>query len=155
MRMVAGKCPNCGAPLDHPAGDERSACDYCGARLHAAVVSRDSMPSSFPREIEELDQEWESYRATWLERKTTGEYDVPDPEDCRMGAWVTGVAAALGLLGCILTGNLRLAIIPIAAGAVMIFVLLRQAKVGSVYVRSLANYRAAREDLLKRYGLMS
>ncbi len=169
MRMRALVCRRCGAPLDVPARIERLACDYCGSHIDvhrrpapaekANEVSRERVEHS-PEErrarqaLDELDREWEEYRATYLPRhRTTGQYDVHDPEHCRAGAALVAITGIIGVPLLFWWGGGRadgVALLAAMTTAVLLVVLLRQAKIGRVYQNSLRNYREARADLVRR-----
>jgi DNA-directed RNA polymerase subunit RPC12/RpoP len=164
MRMRALVCRQCGAPLDVPARIEHLACDYCGCHIEvhrrpapaekANAASREHSPEErrARQALDELDREWEEYRATYLPRnRTTGEYDVHDPEHCRAGAALVAIAGSLGVPLLFWWGGVDgLALLAAMTTTVLLVVLLRQAKIGRVYQNSLRNYREARADLARR-----
>jgi hypothetical protein len=156
MRIIALKCSQCSAPLDVPADREQITCIWCGSILHVSQLkpAAEAVPppevGAGQAELNKLDAEWEEYRTTWLERDDAGEYVVPEPEACRMGAWATGIIAAFFAIGGIAVGSLAWVILPTIIAVVVIAVLLRQAKIGEVYQRSLENYRRARQEILSR-----
>lgn len=92
----------------------------------------------------ELDREWEEYRAQYLSWNDNGEYDVPDPEACRTGLWLSlGFGACAALLSAYL-GPPELAILVVLAAVGVVVPLRRQEQVGRMYQRSLKNYHTAR-----------
>ena len=153
MRMLAFQCPQCGAPNDRPAGSEGRRCEYCGGALYLGTASTAEVAAD-PRspDVRELDREWEDYRAQWLPRNPQGEYEVPVPEHCETGAWLTGIGGAITAFA--LTGLLGwgLGIVGMLTTVGVALVLKRQAEIGRVYARSLANYQRARRALLERGG---
>lgn len=156
MRYLAANCRNCGAPLDPPARSSAIRCEYCHARFERADEAIDRVddnaaaarPPSLPAAVVELDREWEEYRRGLLTRRETGEYDIPEPEHCRMGIRVVMVVGAIGL-AMLMLGHMQNFAVLWSLGAIgTMAVLRRQAEVGAVYQRSLANYHAARRALL-------
>jgi hypothetical protein len=156
MRIIALTCSQCSGPLDVPADREQITCPWCRCILHVSQLKPATPSSSGPdvgplqAELDQLDAEWEEYRATWLYRDDSGEYVVPEPEACRMGAWATGGIGAIVAIGGLASGSWGLVILSIVIAGVVIAVLLRQAKIGEVYQRSLENYRRARQEILSR-----
>lgn len=158
MRFVALKCDHCGAPLDVPADREQFTCGYCGTGLHLSHPSPKETPQGKPpdeqtrqilAELDQLDREWEAYRAQYLNRSETGEYVIPEEDACRMGAWVAGILGVLGAI-LLLSAGWLMAFVVVVLTVGVVLVLLRQAKVGRVYLRSLDNYRNARMAIVRR-----
>ena len=156
MLYLAVNCRNCGAPLDPPARASAVRCEYCHARFEVAeeAATRVDNPAAaaaapgLPPAVAELDREWEEYRRGLLTRRESGEYDIPEPEHCRMGIWVIMVVGVIGV-GLLLLGGMRDVAVVWSLGAIgLMAVLHRQASVGTVYQRSLANYHSARRALL-------
>jgi hypothetical protein len=156
MRIIALKCSQCSGPLDVPADREQITCIWCRSILHVSQLKQATPSSPGPdngplqAELEKLDAEWEEYRRIYLERDDAGEYVVPESEACRMGAWVTGGIGVILAIGGLASGNWGFVILSIVIAGVVIAVLLRQAKIGEVYQRSLDNYRRARQEILDR-----
>jgi hypothetical protein len=156
MRIIALKCSQCSAPLDVPAEREQITCIWCGSILHVSQLKPASKPAPSPdvgplqAELDQLDAEWEEYRAIYLDRDDAGEYVVPEPDACRMGAWATGITAAIFAIGGIASASLAWVIVPSIVAVGVIAVLLRQAQIGEVYQRSLENYRRSRQEILSR-----
>jgi len=161
MRIIALKCDQCGAPLDVPVEREQLTCPWCGSMLHVSHLGREATAASESTEraptreqqailtqIEKLDAEWEAYRAEYLPRDDAGEYVIPEPEACRMGAWLTGIACVAVAVFGVAAGALGWSIFALVIGVVVIFILLRQARIAPGYQRSLQNYQTSRRALL-------
>jgi hypothetical protein len=162
MRIISLKCDHCGAPLDIPAEREQFNCDYCGSGLHIAQAGRTPQEAKgdgtakpvsereqkLESELRQLDAEWEDYRTKYLPRSDSGEYFVPEPEACRMGAWLTGfLSGGAAIMGAV-AGAISIMVIAAIAGIIVVTILLRQAKLGVVYQRSVENYRRSRQAIV-------
>lgn len=161
MRIIALKCDQCGAPLDVPVEREQLTCPWCGSMLHVSHLHRAAEAETRSTEgeptreqqavldqIQQLDAEWEAYRAQYLPRDEAGEYVIPEPEACRMGAWLTGIVGGGVAIFGIAAGALGWTIFALLIAVGLIFVLLRQARIAPVYQRSLQNYQTSRRALL-------
>ena len=157
MRIVSLKCDHCGAPLDVPANREQFNCDYCGSGLHIAHRNREPAETEnatgepatehelrLQVALRQLDAEWEAYRAQYLPRDDSGEYVIPDADACRTGVWVTVVLAGCVAIAGALAGELAILGLAVVVGVAVAAVLLRRAKIGTVYLRSVRNYRQSR-----------